>query len=282
MIAPMSLAIETQSLTKRFSREAGWRSAFSRQLDRPAVDAVDLQVQQGELFGLVGPNGAGKTTLVKLLSTLIVPTSGRANVSGYDLSQELAIKRAVGLVTSDERSFYWRLSGQQNLAFFAALHGLDWPAAEARSAEVLEQVGLGDQGTKPFQKYSTGMKQRLSIARALLVRPQILFLDEPTKGLDPAATRQLQTVVGRDAGSVLVVLQTNHIPGVSEVVKRFVGFQHTVADQGQQRTQDDCDAARLIGESHWRQLLWHELNCTILSLRTDVSKLELWQCRKFE
>jgi len=191
----MSLAIETQSLTKRFSKETGWRSAFSRQLDRPAVDGVNFQVQQGELFGLVGPNGAGKTTLVKLLATLIMPTTGTARINGFNLAQTLEIKKSVGLVTSDERSFFWRLSGAQNLEFFAALHGLDRQLAQIRSIEVLEQVGLGDQGNKSFQKYSTGMKQRLSIARALLVRPQILFLDEPTKGLDPTARQQLHTLI---------------------------------------------------------------------------------------
>lgn len=191
----MSNAIETQALTKCFAKERGWRSAFSHQLDQPAVDRVDLQVKQGELFGLVGPNGAGKTTLVKMLTTLIVPTSGMAKVSGCNLDQELEIKRSVGLVTSDERSFYWRLTGQQNLEFFAALHGLEPQAAQTRSVEMMELVGLGDQGQKSFQNYSTGMKQRLSIARALLVRPQILFLDEPTKGLDPAAKQQLHQLI---------------------------------------------------------------------------------------
>ncbi len=212
MIAPMSTAIETQSLTKRFSKDSGWRSAFSRRLDKPAVDGVDLQVGQGELFGLVGPNGAGKTTLVKLLTTLIVPSSGSASIHGYGLEHELDIKRSVGLVTSDERSFYWRLTGQQNLEFFAALHGLDATAAKIRSAEMLALVGLDDQDAKPFQKYSTGMKQRLSIARALLVRPQILFLDEPTKGLDPTATQQLHHLIRDQLTSTqgITVFLTSH------------------------------------------------------------------------
>jgi len=175
MIVIMPIAIETQSLTKRFSRETGWRSAVSRNLDKPAVDRVDLQVKQGEIFGLVGPNGAGKTTLIKMLATLVMPTSGKATINGFGLGHELDIKRSVGLVTSDERSFYWRLTGQQNLEFFAALHGLRIGEARSRSEEVIEQVGLQDHFGKPFQKYSTGMKQRLSIARALLVYPKILF-----------------------------------------------------------------------------------------------------------
>ncbi len=118
----------------------------------------------------------------------------------------------MGLVTSDERSFYWRLTGQQNLEFFAALHGLHVAAAKSRSEEVIEQVGLQDHFGKPFQKYSTGMKQRLSIARALLVYPKILFLDEPTKGLDPIATQELHSLIRekltRDAG--ITVFLTSH------------------------------------------------------------------------
>lgn len=223
MINPMSLAIETQSLTKRFSKDTGWRSAFSRDLDKPAVDRVDLQVQQGELFGLVGPNGAGKTTLIKMLTTLIMPTAGIARINGYDLDHELDIKRSVGLVTSDERSFYWRLTGQQNLEFFAALHGLDNSAAKIRSAEMLELAGLQDQAAKPFQKYSTGMKQRLSIARALLVRPQILFLDEPTKGLDPTATQQLHHLIRsqltREQG-ITVFLTSHNLDEVQRLCDR--------------------------------------------------------------
>jgi ABC-2 type transport system permease protein len=229
----MQFAIETQGLSKRFAKDSGWKAVFSRQLDRPAVDRVDLQIRPGELFGLVGPNGAGKTTLVKMLTTLIVPTAGTAQVSGFNISQELEIKRTVGLVTSDERSFYWRLSGQQNLEFFAALHGLSAQAASQRSTEVLNQVGLGDQGEKTFQKYSTGMKQRLSIARALLVRPQILFLDEPTKGLDPAATQQLHQLVReqltRQQG-ITVFLTSHNLDEVQRLCDRVA-----IMSQGQIR-----------------------------------------------
>jgi len=229
MIVIMPIAIETQSLTKRFSQETGWRSAVSRNLDKPAVDRVDLQVKQGELFGLVGPNGAGKTTLIKMLATLVMPTSGKATVNGFGLSQELDIKRSVGLVTSDERSFYWRLTGQQNLEFFAALHGLRVADARSRSKEVIEQVGLQDHFGKPFQKYSTGMKQRLSIARALLVYPKILFLDEPTKGLDPEATQELHALIReqltRDAG-ITVFLTSHNLYEVQRLCDRVAIMTH--------------------------------------------------------
>jgi ABC-type multidrug transport system ATPase subunit/ABC-type multidrug transport system permease subunit len=208
----MSWAIETFTLTKRFPKSGGWRNLLSRQLDEPAVNAVDLQVQQGELFGLVGPNGAGKTTLIKMLSTLILPTSGDALVDGHPLGDEMKIKQSVGLVTSDERSFFWRLTGRQNLAFFAVLQGLSGDEARERIDSVLAFAGLSQRADSPFQNYSTGMRQRLSIARSLLVEPQILFLDEPTKGLDPEAKRQLHELVReqltRQRG--LTVFMTSH------------------------------------------------------------------------
>ena len=192
----LSYAIETFALTKRFAASKGWRELLS--LPRPAylaVDRVDLAVEEGEVFGLVGPNGAGKTTLIKMLCTLIVPTSGTARVNGYDLRHQAAIKRSIGLATGDERSFEWRLTGRQNLAFFASLHGLPPGHIQRWVDEVLAQVGLQEMADRRFQTYSTGMRQRLSIARALLDEPRILFLDEPTTNLDPTATRRLYQLI---------------------------------------------------------------------------------------
>lgn len=192
----MSWAIDTISLTKRFPISTGWRGLFRpQQYNPPAVNGVSLTVDEGELFGLVGPNGAGKTTIIKLLSTLILPTSGSARVNGYDLHQETDIKASIGLVTSDERSFYWRLTGRQNLDFFASLHGLPPKEIGDTVQSVLDEVALADVADKRFQTFSTGMRQRLSIARALLNRPRLLFLDEPTKGLDPTATGDLHKLI---------------------------------------------------------------------------------------
>lgn len=190
----MEPVIETQHLTKRFEQPQGLRRLASV---RPitAVQDVSLTVEAGELFGLLGPNGAGKTTLVKMLSTLILPTSGEARIAGFSLAQPGAIRAAVGLVVADERSFYWRLSGRQNLLFFAAMYRLFGREAQRRVDEVLAAVDMVDRADGRFSNYSTGMKQRLAIARSLLHRPGLLFLDEPSRSLDPVATQRLHGLI---------------------------------------------------------------------------------------
>lgn len=190
----MEIAIETEGLTKHFSRPRG----LLRLARRPPVTAVEdvhLRVEQGDLFGLLGPNGAGKTTLVKMLCTLILPTAGSATVAGHPLGDDAAIRAAVGLVVGDERSFYWRLSGRQNLAFFAAMVGFRGPAAGERVQTVLEAVDMHERADDRFDAYSSGMKQRMAIARSLLHRPRILFLDEPSRSLDPVATNRLHDLL---------------------------------------------------------------------------------------
>lgn len=223
-------AIETFELSKRFPGKQGWRGLISRQPElHPAVDSVSIQVRQGELFGLLGPNGAGKTTLIKMLSTLIEPTAGNACVNGFNLVEETAIKRSIGLVTSDERSFYWRLSGRQNLEFFSHLHGIPPREIRARVEAVLDQVGMLEAAEKSFQMYSTGMRQRISIARALLNRPQLLFLDEPTRGLDPGATRHLHELIQEqlvEKDGITVFLTTHDLEEAEKLCERIAIMNH--------------------------------------------------------
>lgn len=150
-----------------------------------AVDNVSFTIKRGELFGLFGTNGAGKSTLVRMLSTLLAPTSGRALIDGLDVvAQDLAVRAKIGLVTAEERSFYGRLSAIRNLSFFAALQNVTPRQIPERVDYVLDLFGLMQHAQAPFQSLSTGQKQRLNMARALLHEPAILILDEPTKSMD--------------------------------------------------------------------------------------------------
>lgn len=205
----MTLAVETENLSKIYEKTGGWR----RQRGEPitAVSGINLAVPQGEIFGLLGPNGAGKTTLTKMLCTLILPTTGTANIGGYDLTEAGAIRGTVGLVVSNERSFYWRISAKRNLLFFAAMHGLFGKAAETRVDEVLAAVDLQDVANRRFGLFSSGMRQRLAIARSLLHQPTILFLDEPSRSLDPTATVYLHNLIqGLMARQNLTVFLITH------------------------------------------------------------------------
>jgi ABC-2 type transport system ATP-binding protein len=199
-------AIETVDISKRFRHVRTMKDlAFYRWRSESvlAVDNVTLQIREGELFGLLGENGAGKTTLIRMLSTTILPTSGRAVVLGHDVVREAeAVRRLIGIVTGDERSFYWRLTGRQNLEYFAALYHLPRSSIRGRIEELLEVLDVSEAADRRFDGYSTGTKQRFAIARGMLTEPKVLFLDEPTRALDPIAADELRdhianNIVGR-------------------------------------------------------------------------------------
>jgi ABC-2 type transport system ATP-binding protein len=186
---------------------------------------VDLQVPKGSLFGLLGPNGAGKTTLLKILAGLILPTVGRAVVLDHDVATEdLRVKALLGFVTADERSFYWRLSGEDNLIFFARLFGLRAADARRRARDLIATMELQEVAKRQFLSYSSGMKQRLGIARALLHDPPILCLDEPTRSLDPIAAKHLRRFIGdvlnRQRGKT-VVLATHNLQEAETLCDRL-------------------------------------------------------------
>lgn len=212
----MSVTIEAVGLTKRFEPGFSVRRWVSGTpaAGKTAVSDVSLAIESGEIFGLLGPNGAGKTTLVKMLSTMLRPTSGRATICGHDVvTAGAAVRSVIGMVASDERSFYWRLSGRENLRFFGALHGLFGASVDRRIDLLAEALGLSYAIEQRFDSYSTGMKQRLAIARGLLNEPQVLFLDEPTKGVDPINAQMLLALIReRVAGTFKkTVLMTTHI-----------------------------------------------------------------------
>jgi ABC-2 type transport system ATP-binding protein len=209
----MDYAIEGFDLHKSFAKKRSFRELVTKPFGAPgrteALRGVDLPVETGEIFGLLGPNGAGKTTLVKILSCLVLPDRGHALIRGCDVSHENKVKPMIGLVHSDERSFYWRLSGRENLRFFARLYDVPGRRIEARIEDLLRKVDLVEAASRRFSDYSSGMKQRLAIARALLHDPPVLLMDEPTRSLDPAASLALRTMIndelnGRDGKTILL------------------------------------------------------------------------------
>ena len=224
----MSAPIEIQHLSRLFKprRSLGQLLTHSRPKasETWALKDVSLEVPEGAIFGLLGPNGAGKTTLLKILSCLILPTGGTVRVGGYDTHRnDGSIQKILGFVSSDERSFYWRLTGRQNLRFFGGLYRIHGKALSERIAYLLERLELGDQADKPFGDYSSGMKQRLAMARALLHDPPILLLDEPTRSLDPISAKHLRRFIadelnGRERKTLL--LATHNLQEAEQLCHR--------------------------------------------------------------
>jgi len=213
MTAP---AVETKDLVKVFER--GRRTIWQRLRHEPdrrerfsAVDGIDLRVETGEIFGLLGPNGAGKTTTMKMLATLLIPTSGSIRVLGIDpLERPRDVRARLGAMLSGERSLYWKLTARENLEYFAALYHVSPNQTRARIERALAAVNLSDRADDYVERYSTGMRQRLALARALLPDPPLVILDEPTVGLDPQAARDLRGRVRELRAEGRTVLLTTH------------------------------------------------------------------------
>ena len=207
----MTFAIETHGLGKRFAVSQGYRDLVPWRKRRTVevLRDVSLQIPYGEVFGLLGPNGAGKTTLFKILGTLILPTAGRSLVMGLDVARTpKAVKEVLTYVVSEERSLYWRLTGRQNLRYFAALNNVSRRLAKDHIANLLDLLDLGDAADRRVMYYSTGMRQKLCLARGLLTNPKILLLDEPTRSLDPLMSHALwqfirEELIGRQGKTVL-------------------------------------------------------------------------------
>jgi ABC-2 type transport system ATP-binding protein len=212
--------IKTVNLSKCFVPSWGLKSAISalfgghKRGKITALKDINFEVQKGEVFGLMGPNGAGKTTVIKILSTLILPTSGTAYVNGYELiSDPLRVRASIGLVSGDERCLYWRLTGRENLEFFAAFYNLPPKLARYRIHRLVKLLEL-DELDRRVSEYSTGMRQRLCLIRSLLHDPPILFLDEPTKSLDPLTSERLRVFIRDELskGQGKTILLTTHNP----------------------------------------------------------------------
>jgi ABC-2 type transport system ATP-binding protein len=229
----MTAAVETFGLTKEFQK--GRRTIWQRLRREPdqrsvfrAVDGIDLVVDEGEIFGVLGPNGAGKTTTLKMLATLLEPTSGEARVLGIDVrARPREVRARLGAMLSGERSLYWKLTGRENLEYFAALYHVPAKQMRPRIDGALEAVHLTDRADDYVERYSTGMRQRLALARALLPDPPLVILDEPTVGLDPQSARDLRDRV-RDlrAQGRTVLLTTHYMEEADQLCDRVAIIDH--------------------------------------------------------
>jgi ABC-2 type transport system ATP-binding protein len=176
-----------------------------------ALDGVSLAIPAGEVHGLLGPNGAGKTTLVKILSTVLLPTGGRASVLGHDVVADArSVRPRIGIVFGGERGLYWRLSGRQNLEYWGALYKLSRAEIRERTEQLLDRVGISERADERVETYSRGMKQRLHLARGLIGDARVLFLDEPTTGMDPLAAREFRALIGELRGEGRTILLATH------------------------------------------------------------------------
>jgi ABC-2 type transport system ATP-binding protein len=202
-------AIEVDKLRRTYKQTSGFLRRRTKTIE--AVRGIDFEVNEGELFGLLGPNGAGKTTTIKMLVTLLIPTSGAARVLGHDVVEDArAVRKRIGYVFGGDRGAYERLSGLDNLRYFSELYGVPPKVQKRRIPELLELVGLAGREKERVEGYSRGMRQRLHIARGLLHDPPVVVLDEPTIGLDPVGARELRQTIADLAQAGKTVLLTTH------------------------------------------------------------------------
>jgi ABC-2 type transport system ATP-binding protein len=201
--------VEAHDLRRVYKTHTGTIRRRVKEIE--AVRGVSFQIDKGELFGLLGPNGAGKTTTIKMLITLLIPTGGSASVLGFDVVKDpREVRKRIGYVFGGERGVYERLSGYDNLRYFAELYGVPPKRIRPRIEELLELVGLKGREQERTEGYSRGMKQRLHIARGLLHDPPVVFLDEPTIGLDPVGARELRATIASLAQAGKTILLTTH------------------------------------------------------------------------
>lgn len=243
----MDSFIRTIGLTKKFKQPRKiYGYFFDLSMSKKtilAVNNVNIQVKRGEIFSLIGPNGAGKTTLIKLLCCLILPTKGTAEVAGYNiLKEEKGVKESIGLVNSDERSFYWRLTGRQNLKFFASLYNLSSKKSKQKIQELASLLNIENVLDNRFDSYSTGTKQKIGIMRSLLNNSQILFMDEPTKSLDLCTAQNLRNFIknklSRELGKTIFFASHN----LDEVQR--ISDTLAIMDRGQIKAYGTIDGLR--------------------------------------
>ncbi len=216
-------AVSIKNISKIYPPSFPRLKKFFRLAVQPEVEAlrdISFDINEGEIFGLIGKNGAGKTTLTKIIATLVQPTAGSVAVKGFDsVDDEVKVRSLIGLATAEERSFYWRLTAEQNLIFFARLYGINDKSARRRIAELFDELAMTELAKRRFSELSTGNKQRLAVARALLPAPPVLLLDEPTRSLDPLAASNMRDLIVSLKG-VSVLLTSHNLTEIEELCSR--------------------------------------------------------------
>ena len=217
----MKNIISIKNLTRIYNIKEGLLKQEKKVVN--AVNDVSFEVKKGEIFGLLGPNGAGKTTIIKVMTTLLAPSSGEVKILGYDyFGEERYIRPRINFIFGGERSLYWRLSAKDNLQFFCDQYLVPKSKQSQIIDTLLDRVGLLEEKNRKVENFSKGMKQRLQIARSLINDPEIIFLDEPSIGLDPVGSRDLKKIVRQlsDSGKT-VVLTTHYMPEADELCDRI-------------------------------------------------------------
>jgi ABC-2 type transport system ATP-binding protein len=226
----MSGAVIVEQLAKTYEikQRKGLFKSEAKQVQ--ALKSISLEIKPGEVFGLLGPNGAGKTTLIKCLTTLLLPSSGRAFINGYELTkQDNAIRATVGCMLMGERGLYWKLSGRENLIFFGALYHLSPIDRKKRTEEIIEKLNLGEIADRAVETYSSGQKMKLAFAKALINDAPLLILDEPTNTLDVPSAHELRAVVRDLNREGKTVIYTTHIMAEAETLCERVA----IVDRGE-------------------------------------------------
>ncbi|MBB5800862.1 ABC-2 type transport system ATP-binding protein [Saccharothrix ecbatanensis] len=240
------MSVHVRNLTRTYRKGKGWRPKGE---EVTALAGLTLDVPTNEVHGLLGPNGAGKTTLCKILSTILLPTSGTAEVLGHDVVADAdKVRPHIGIVFGGERGLYWKLTARQTMRYWAALYKIPDARAKVRTDELLSRLGLGDKADDLVETYSRGMKQRLHLARGLIGDPKLILFDEPTTGMDPVAARDFRKLIVelRDEGRTILIT-THDMDEAEEVCDRV-----TLIDKGRVlATESPRGLAEMSGLHRW-------------------------------
>ncbi len=269
-------AIKVDSLVKKYKTSFSFKKLLKKgdfAQEITALNGLSFSVKKGEIYGLLGPNGAGKTTLIKILATILLPDGGEVEVLNYKLpKEEKKVKDKIGLSLGEyERTFHWRISGRQNLDFFCSLFGVKKEVTKDRIDEVLALVGLEDKADTMFLEYSTGMKHKLAIARALLNDPELLLFDEPTAGLDVKTSRDIGKLT-RDLAKrgKTIIYSTHRIEEAGNLCDRVL-----ILNQGKKLAEEKPETLKKFAEEvEVIQIELKEMNETLIEKIKNINKIE--------